>query len=242
MNYRDKIYQNYASGFQHQGYRRKDVIECWRKTYGWYFREWLPKDKQAKILDVGCGGGQLLRVFRAWGYENNRGIDISEEQVGVARAAGLEVEKADVIVYLQAKGNEFDVITAIDIMEHLTKDAVLEFLEAAHGALRPGGRLILQMPNPDSPLGMRIRYGDLTHEVCIGPDCAKRLLALSGFVHPEAREAGPLWSWHSPLGAGRWLMWRCIRGLLLLYEFAETGGFGSRIHTRVYLVSACCPV
>jgi SAM-dependent methyltransferase len=241
MNYRTKIYRHYATYFQIKGYLRPDLERRWASAYKWFFRRWLPLEKAARIADVGCGGGQMLAAFRRLGYQSLVGVDISEQQVGLARRAGFDVECGDAMAFLSSHCGEFDLITAIDILEHLNKDEVMTFFEMAHAALRPGGRLILQMPNPNSPAGMRIRYGDFTHEVCLSPDCAGRLLSLTGFESCESRETGPVPSWTSIVSLMRWFLWQALRLGFIVYELIETGGWGTAVYTRVYLVTGRRP-
>ena len=61
----------------------------------------------------------------------------------------------------------FDLITAFDVVEHLTRDELLEFLCLVHGRLKPRRSLILQLPNGDFPFVGSIFYGDATHETCL---------------------------------------------------------------------------
>ena len=237
MKYREAIYKRYATLFQSRCYQRGGIVQKWTAAYSWFFRRWLPTDKGVRILDVGCGGGQFLAVLRHLGYQSLAGVDISDQQVGVAKQAGFDVETGNAITFLSEHRGVYDLITGIDIMEHLTKEEVMDFLEKAHAALRPGGRIVLQMPNPNSPAGMTIRYGDFTHEVCLSPDCAERLLALTGFRACESRETGPVPSWTSISGLLRWSLWQALRLGFIVYNVIETGGRGTRIYTRVYLTT-----
>jgi hypothetical protein len=68
----------------------------------------------------------------------------------------------------------------------------LRFLAASFAALKPGGRLVLQTPNADSPFGVAMRYSDFTHEICFNPNALARLLALHGFGAIEVRELAPV--------------------------------------------------
>ena len=242
MNYREIIYRQYAAKFQASGYQRPDLVRHWTRAYRRFFRGWLPASPAAAILDVGCGGGQMLQVLRALGFTAGQGVDISEQQAQKARAAGLDVRCGDALAALRENSGHWDLILAIDILEHLQKGEALEFLRAAHDALKPGGRLILQMPNPSAPAGMRVRYGDLTHEIALSPDCMARLLDLFGFTAIECRETGPVPGWAAPLATLRWLLWQGCRAVLMIFDLIETGGLGNKVHTRVYLVSSCRPV
>ena len=67
---------------------------------------------------------------------------------------------ADLSVYLADKHATFDIIFARDVIEHFKKDEVLEIFCASYQALKPGGVLIVQVPNGESPFSGRIRYGD----------------------------------------------------------------------------------
>jgi hypothetical protein len=125
----------------------------------------------------------------------------------------------------------------LDIIEHLGKDEVLHFLAGCQRALRPGGRIILQTPNAETPWASSIRYGDFTHEVCFTPKLLSRLLEMSGYQSAEVREAGPV------LRAGirpfiRWLLWNLIRIPLIGWNIIETGSPGSGVLTRVFFASA----
>ncbi len=243
MSYREVIYRQYAAKFQGSGYRhqRGELVVYWTRAYRWFFRDWLPQDKSARLADVGCGGGQLIEALAGLGYRNCEGVDISEQQVGLAQQAGLNVTQGEVGPFLRSRLANYDLITAVDIAEHLTKDELLEFLEAAYLALKPGGRLILQMPNPAAPWGMKIRYGDLTHEVSLTPDCAGRLLGLVGFESSESRECGPVTSWRRLDGTIRWVLWKLLRLPLMAFELVETGNVSTPVYTRVYLASAIRP-
>src|SRR4051812_11252362 len=50
---------------------------------------WLPADHNARIYEVACGSGLMLRWMREHGYTNLSGSDISKSQIEYARAAGL---------------------------------------------------------------------------------------------------------------------------------------------------------
>jgi len=245
MSYREVIYQQYASRFQASGYARADVVHHWTNAYRWYLRDWLPADRAAAILDVGCGGGQMLMALQRLGYTSCAGVDISPEQVERGRAVGLDIRLGGAVEFLAREQKRWDVILGIDILEHLTKDEALEFISAARTALKPGGRLILQMPNPAAPCGMAVRYGDLTHEISLAPDCIRRLLRLFDFEAVECRETGPVPGWKNIAGwfaSFRFVLWWAIcRPILAAFDVIETSGRQNKIYTRVYLVTACQP-
>ncbi len=191
-------------------------------------------------MDLACGNGWLLYFFKQQGYGNLHGVDISPEQVKVARQVAPSVEQGSLFEYLGGVPARFDLITAIDIIEHLQKDEVLAFLDACCRALRPGGRLILQMPNADSPMGLGTRYGDFTHEVMFNSHSLAGVLAVCGFVSFAAREGGAV-PGSGVKSAVRRLLWQMIRQLIQAWHFIEMGNSGSGIFTRVFVATAVKP-
>ncbi len=237
-SYRNRIYENYASKFQDLTLSfDENASRRWGKVIKYHLRCWLPTVKNAAIVDVACGGARLLHFFKEQGYTNIEGIELSPEQVWIARQVIPSVVQENALAYLPRHRGKFDLITGFDIIEHLDKSEVLRFLDAAHAALAPGGRLILQTPNSDSPMGMAIRYGDFTHEVCFNANSLSRLMRLAGFERIEARETGPVpwgYSLKSTLRAG---LWQCLRAALKLWNFAELGHAGGGVFSRVFLIS-----
>ena len=236
-DYRSRIYARYATAIQDAG-ARFDYPGAlrWSRPYRRYLRGWLPLNHDAAILEVGCGSGHLLHLLGRLGYSDVTGVDLSPEQVALARQVCPNVVEADAIEWLKGKDGQYDLIVALDVVEHLRKEEVLLFLDACCDSLKPGGRLILQTPNAESAFGLGIRYGDFTHEVGFTPDCLARLLALSGFDGAEPRETGP--AVHGVCSAIRFTLWRLVRLGIMAWNAVETGGVGSRIVTRVFLISA----
>src|SRR5438874_2176394 len=165
-SYRSRIYERYASKFQDYGEQfNPAAARRWGKAYDYYFRSWLPDDSKAAVLDVGCGGGRLLHFLKERRYARISGVDISPEQIQLARQVSPQVEESDAVTFLMQRPEAYDLIIGLDIVEHFDKDEAITFLDACYGALKPHGRLILQTPNADSPWGTTHRYNDFTHEI-----------------------------------------------------------------------------
>lgn len=76
--------------------------------------------KESRLLDIGCGGGALLQVLAFSGYTDTYGVDVSPEAVAFARAKGItNVRIADAQEKQDFQEGFFDVIIAMDILEHL---------------------------------------------------------------------------------------------------------------------------
>ena len=235
-DYRTCIYKEYASRMQDASlvFDEAEAMR-WGQAYETFLKGWLPGEKDAAILEVGCGGGKLLYFLKTRCYTNLQGVDISPQQVALACQVSKDVVEADAIKFLESHKARHDLIIGLDIVEHFRKDEVLRFLDACHAALKPGGRLILQTPNAESPWGTHHRYNDFTHEIGFNPNSLERLLALTGFSDIMSREAGPVV--HGVVSLGRYVVWKIIRAGLVIWNLAETGSKGSGIYTRVFLIT-----
>jgi SAM-dependent methyltransferase len=210
-------FQSAAERFDEEGARR------WSRAYDWYLRDWLPANREARIADLACGGGNLLFFLRERGYRNLIGVDISADQVARARQVVPDVVCTDALEWLEHHESSFDLLTALDLIEHLTRGEALRFLERCHRALKPGGRLILQTPNAGAPFGMDFRYGDPTHEWCYNANQITRLLHRVGFQDVEIREQGPVPWGYSFASSARWVLWKLLCAGVQLWWLAETG-------------------
>ena len=189
----------------------------------------LPIRREAAIVDLGCGQGRLVRQLLRHGYQNSRGIDISPEQVELAHAAGItQVELGD---YREGfRSNSLDVVTATDFFEHLTKIEVLEALDRVYDSLRPGGILILRVPNSVSPFGGNYRYGDITHETSFTARSLSQLGAAARFENVESFASPP--PIHGAKSFARAAVWKVVSGGMKLALAAETGAFRGHFVTQ----------
>lgn len=159
-----------------------------RRRFSEYRREIIeplfPKDPSAKILDMGAGYGLFLDACRRLGYGNIEGVEREPAFVDYARRElGLaSVAQGDMLPYLESKGDgSLDVITALNIIEHVKKDRIEYLFALVRRKLRPGGIFVMEVPNADSPLGVHTYFSDLTHEFAFSKKLGLRLLATAGF-------------------------------------------------------------
>jgi 2-polyprenyl-3-methyl-5-hydroxy-6-metoxy-1,4-benzoquinol methylase len=98
------------------------------------------------VLDVGCATGYLGAALaahgcRAWGLDQDAGaVLVAKPWYEEVRA--IDLEECDELPW---PARFFDVVLAADVLEHLRDpQAALRLL---HGSIRPGGRLIVSVPN-----------------------------------------------------------------------------------------------
>ncbi|HJU56703.1 MAG TPA: class I SAM-dependent methyltransferase [Pyrinomonadaceae bacterium] len=95
-----------------------------------------------RILDVGCGTGANLELLAEFG--ETEGVDISQEALAFCRERGFGNVRHGAAEKLPHADNTFDVVTALDVIEHLDDD--LASLQEMRRVLRPGGRVLLFVP------------------------------------------------------------------------------------------------
>lgn len=186
----------------------------------------FPPDRQAKVIDLGCGHGAIIYYAGQAGYANVYGVDGSPEQVAAARRLGIVgVVEGDLLQTLAKLSDaSHDCVVAFDVIEHFTRDELIGFVDEVHRVLVPGGRWIIHTPNGESPFGGRIRYGDLTHELAFTRTSIAQLLLSSDFSDVRSYEDEPIP--HGVKSVIRWFLWKGIRTVLRLYLAAETGETG----------------
>ena len=238
VGYREKLYSTYVSAHAFHLYGEATVEGIERQFPVWkgYYEKFLPQDKSAKILEVGCGNGGLLLWLQRMGYVNASGIDISPEQVEVAKKLGVKVvEQGDIIEWMKDKKELYDMIFARDVIEHFRKDEIFTVVESCHKALKDGGILVLYTLNSESPFGCRYRYGDFTHELGFTRASLAQILRVAGFTEVAFYPTGPV-----PKGiksAIRFLLWKMIETILRFYMLVETGS-GDGIYTQTIICMA----
>ena len=88
-----------------------------------------------RLLDLGCGAGNLLLAARKNGWDA-QGLDVSPNAVKHVRELGFEVFQGE-LQKARFPSQHFDVITAAEILEHLTEPRLL--VQEVSRLLRPGG-------------------------------------------------------------------------------------------------------
>lgn len=106
--------------------------------------------EHATILDLGCEEGSLIqeRMKDKIKHPIIHGIDIDGQKVKKAKKRGIKAIKADAQKPWPYKNNFFDIVTANQLIEHLSKTDL--FLEEVFRVLKPKGYLLLSTENLSS--------------------------------------------------------------------------------------------
>ena len=187
----DEIYtEDYFQGGQADGYLNyidsedllraefRSIIDDLRRIVG-----------GGKLLELGCAYGFFLA--EAQRYFETHGIEVSESAVRYCRSLGLDVEQGVLTEEYVQRGESFDVVVMLDVVEHLTEpDRVLHLLRRA---MKPGGKLLLSTGDWESVVSRTMgRYWRLMtppqHTFFFSPRTMSAMLTRVGFEVIECRK------------------------------------------------------
>jgi SAM-dependent methyltransferase len=141
-----------------------------------------------RLLDVGCGSGQMLAVYRALGWRAV-GIEISPRACAACRDKGLDVHEGTVFD-APLSTQQFDMILLSHVIEHVLDPVAV--LKRVADLLAPGGKIILTTPNVRG-IGFSL-YGSCWHALdaprhvfLFDPQTLHRLGEKAGLVTRQLR-------------------------------------------------------
>lgn len=129
-------------------YKEMDSIENthpWflaKKRYLFFVIHKYLKNKEAKVLDVGCGTGAIMKAFKDEGFDI-RGIDYNQTAIDYCHEKGLNATLGS-LDDQQFADQSFDCVVALDVLEHIEKDD--EAVRQIGRLLKPGGILVATAP------------------------------------------------------------------------------------------------
>ena len=145
-----------------------------------------------RVLDVGCGAGDLVKLLVDAGVDAY-GVELNDDQATRARSLQLDVVTGDAFEHLKSVDpGSLAAITVIHVIEHLAPADAVWLVDLAHRALRPGGRLVIETPNPMTwAVGANWFHLDPTHLRPVHPLYLEFLTRQRGFDPVELRWLHP---------------------------------------------------
>ena len=145
----------------------------------------VPK-KAVKILDIGAGYGFLEEVLEKKTNVDISGIDISPEGIKNLKKRFQGEFRLGTILKIPFKKDSFDVVFALEVLEHLSPDVVFKAFSETRRVLKKTGFLIISMPifedfneSEINPSGHRRQYT---------PALIKAEVKIAGFKILDSRE------------------------------------------------------
>ena len=204
----EEIFDQYIEvSFGKLGQDKKKLLHI-EHNYGRFFSKY---SKEAKMLDIGIGCGEMLSSFGKWGFSNHLGIDISRSTIAFCSKLGLNclfVENP--AEWLGQRPGEYSVISLLDVLEHIPKDETIDLLIVLRNALTDDGVLIIQVPNMQANHSNLHMYQDFTHYAGFTEHSLNQVLNAAGYqsieFHGMENQIGaPLLNY--PRRLARWLIW-----------------------------------
>ncbi len=223
--FKKEIYDNYVSKMSKYMYKNVDKKSIFRNFPVWdvHYLRYFPEDKNIKILELGCGNGGFMLYLKEKGYKNVFGVEISKEQISMAKKFGINgIILQDLVYFLKKTKEKYDVIVMRDVLEHFGKKEITLILKQVHRVLRAEGILVLQVPNAEGLFGGRYRYGDFTHEIAFTGSSLSTILRIAGFDEIKCYPSRPVA--HSVASFIRYILWFFLNFKTKIYMLIETGG------------------
>ncbi len=131
------------------------------------FRDYLTELPPAScVLEIGPGTGEMLQILNS---KKITTIDIIDNDKAILAYCQKQFRIRKAILSknfdlsLSVKG-KYDLIVLTQVFEHIPKKWYLNWIKNLYAALRPGGHILITVPNGANPLVGTERYGDLQHE------------------------------------------------------------------------------
>jgi len=188
--------------------------------YGEYYYDCLPPDRDAPILDVGCGAGHFLRFLELKQYQQAEGLELSAQQAARARThVQMPVHAGEVGAFLKNRSGHYAAITLNDVLEHIPKPQTVSFLETLKDGLQDSGVLVVNVPCANGLATSFVRYIDFTHELVFTELSLRQVLLMAGFR--EVRFVKEYWpfKWtprHLTFRFARWVWYRILHLIYFL--------------------------
>lgn len=122
------------------------------EQFPWYYMEWKWEHAVAQglikktddVLEVGCGDGNFLKGISSVA-KTATGLELNKSAVKKGTESGLRIFDQSIQDFARANPNMYDVVCMFQVLEHIPY--IKDFLEASVATLKPGGSLIISVPN-----------------------------------------------------------------------------------------------
>lgn len=184
---------------------RQDIKDR-QKVYLPFVQEASGKTAGAPIIDLGCGRGEWLELLRESGFMA-KGIDLNNIMINTCRELNLDAVQSDAIEYLRSlPANSLCAVTGFHIIEHLPFKTLVALFDESFRALKPGGAIIFETPNPENLLvGACTFYADPSHVKPLVPATMQFIAEDRGFSGVEIKRLHRYSDYHNVSGENKFI-------------------------------------
>lgn len=172
----------YGSYFE---YRRVNPTDYAGFKLPAYLKSVLGGDYSIRILDFGGGFGQMSSALRTAGYKNVELLDISPPALQHCRSIGITCFDGAKPGFYETHQEIYDFVILSHVVEHFPKDETIAILAKIRDTLKPGGGIIVMVPNAQSHTGAYWAYEDFTHYTMFTSGSLYYVLRAAGFKDVE---------------------------------------------------------
>lgn len=185
----EKFYNNYLQNSYNQVLLNQNEEKQYQRYLIKNFGSFFPKEKTARILDVGIGNGRTLQAFKLFGYKNCYGVDIAKDLIEEAKKKDLPCEHIeDTNSFLDSNKGAYSLVFLSHVIEHVPKDEAVIFLQKIKESLTSDGVLIIVTPSVQNIFYVG-PFWDFTHVNFFTERSLYQLCEASGFenikLYPE---------------------------------------------------------
>jgi 2-polyprenyl-3-methyl-5-hydroxy-6-metoxy-1,4-benzoquinol methylase len=166
-----------------QGWQAEEFSKFSLDQANYFSAEVLPlmpsPSTSTKVLDIGFGNGSFLGWAKSQGYSCT-GLEVNERLVRRALDDGFPAV-SDLSQIQVSKNDGFQVVTAFDVLEHIRREDLINFLTGVRSICSSDAVVILRFPNGDNPFSLCMQNGDVTHQTWIGRGMLRQVAQLAGF-------------------------------------------------------------
>ena len=177
----EDFYKVYAA------FKRYQMPVVKAKHVRWYDQEfWIPAGctPETAVLELGSGTGEFLAYLKHKGVDYFKGVEQDSSAIAVMES-GLRdhVFVGDIWDFFDQKNSDrpFGCVVMLDVLEHFSAGDGVRLLQKIKTVLKPGGRVIIRVPNMSSPWGGIHQFADLTHKTAFTPSSLEQLGYAAGF-------------------------------------------------------------
>ncbi|MBF0619565.1 MAG: class I SAM-dependent methyltransferase [Candidatus Omnitrophica bacterium] len=173
--------------YQQSRFNYKDETENLTASYMQALAPVLSRlSRDARILEIGCGNGFVLKALQDRGYRQVFGVEPSADAVRQADDGIRGRIAVDILHEGLYSGRPFDLVFFFQTLDHIPDPAA--FLKICHDVLLPGGYILAFNHNVESlsarMLGEKSPIIDVEHTYLFGPKTIAALFCAQGFI-PE---------------------------------------------------------